>query len=74
LQENGCAVLEFEDLSAHWTVILHDRLAMYRSLGEQTIKQHGKEQYERWDATYAHFVSLFESGHLGGGRFFAQKR
>lgn len=60
-----------EDLSNHWMNILVERLKMYRSLKEQTIKKFGEEYYLQWDETYAFYVDLFTKGKLGGMRFIA---
>ena len=73
LKQNSCQVVEVEDLSNDWAQILIDRLAMYRSLKEQTVSSFGLEHFEKWDSTYSFFVGLYRSGELGGGRFVAQK-
>ena len=73
LEQNSCQVVEVEDLSNDWAQILIDRLAMYRSLKEQTVSSFGLEHFEKWDSTYSFFVGLYRSGELGGGRFVAQK-
>ena len=53
--------------------ILLERLAMYRSLKDQTVERFGNEHFEKWDKAYSFFVGLYSSGELGGGRFLAQK-
>ena len=73
LEGAGCSVIEAADLSADWTTILAARLAMYRSLKEQTVAQFGLDHFERWDAAYRFFVGLYRTGELGGGRFVARK-
>ncbi|MBT3372086.1 MAG: methyltransferase domain-containing protein [Rhodospirillaceae bacterium] len=73
LAANGCTVLEAEEMSDHWAVILRERLQMYRGLKEQTISSFGAAHYQAWDDFYAFFVGLYESGDLGGGRFLARK-
>jgi len=73
LEEKGCHVVEVEDLSDDWAQILIDRLAMYRSLKEQTVSSFGLEHFQKWDRTYSFFVGLYRSGELGGGRFVAHK-
>jgi len=73
LEENDCQVIEVEDLSDDWAQILIDRLAMYRSLKEQTVSSFGRAHFEKWDRTYSFFVGLYRSGELGGGRFVAHK-
>ena len=73
LEEKGCHVVEVEDLSDNWAQILVDRLAMYRSLKEQTVSSFGLAHFQKWDRTYSFFVGLYRSGELGGGRFVAHK-
>ena len=73
LEEKGCHVVEVEDLSDDWAQILIDRLAMYRSLKEQTVSSFGLAHFQKWDRTYSFFVGLYRSGELGGGRFVAHK-
>ncbi len=73
LEEKSCQVVEVEDLSDDWAQILIDRLAMYRSLKEQTVSSFGLEHFQKWDLTYSFFVDLYRSGELGGGRFVAHK-
>jgi sarcosine/dimethylglycine N-methyltransferase len=66
-------LLDCEDLSAHWARILVDRLALYRSLGQDTERKFGSARSQEWDALYEFFVGLYSAGKLGGGRFIAQK-
>ncbi|MEH6547253.1 MAG: methyltransferase domain-containing protein [Sneathiella sp.] len=73
LEREGCAVLETEDLSDHWRIILVDRLEMFRSLKDQTIDRFGDAHYIKWDDAYSYFVGLFETGELAGGRFLARR-
>ena len=73
LEGKGCQVVEVEDLSDDWAQILIDRLAMYRSLKEQTVSSFGLAHFQKWDRTYSFFVDLYRSGELGGGRFVARK-
>jgi len=73
LEEKSCQVVEVEDLSDDWAQILIDRLAMYRSLKEQTVSSFGLAHFQKWDHTYSFFVGLYRSGELGGGRFVARK-
>ena len=73
LEEKGCPVVEVEDLSDDWAQILIDRLAMYRSLKEQTVSSFGLAHFQKWDRTYSFFVGLYRSGELGGGRFVVRK-
>jgi sarcosine/dimethylglycine N-methyltransferase len=73
LTANGCRVLAQDDLSAWWTEILVQRLAMYRSLEQTTVARFGADHFKRWDETYAFFVGLFAQGALGGGRLIARR-
>jgi sarcosine/dimethylglycine N-methyltransferase len=73
LAENGCRVLEQDDLSAWWTEILKQRLEMYRGLRATTVEKFGAGHFQRWDDTYAFFVGLFAHGQLGGGRLVARR-
>ena len=73
LAENGCTVLEQDDLGAWWTEVLVQRLAMYRGLKATTVAKFGAAHFKRWDDTYAFFVGLFAAGQLSGGRFVARR-
>ena len=73
LEGKSCQVVKVEDLSDDWAQILIDRLAMYRSLKEQTVSSFGLAHFQKWDRTYSFFVDLYRSGELGGGRFVAHK-
>ncbi|NBS56942.1 MAG: class I SAM-dependent methyltransferase [Betaproteobacteria bacterium] len=73
LAENACTVEKRTDLGGEWTRILQQRLAMYRSLKDSTVAKFGVEGYERYDAAYSFFVSLYEGGMLGGVRYVARK-
>lgn len=73
LEHEGCSVLEAQDISEPWRTILVARLAMYRSLRDQTVARFGAAHFEKWDNAYRFFVSLYETGELGGGRFFARR-
>ncbi|MEP3276078.1 MAG: methyltransferase domain-containing protein [Stappiaceae bacterium] len=70
LEQNGCKV-EFHDLAKEWRSILADRLAMYRSLKQQTVDRYGEAHFQKWDDAYSFFVGLYETGELTGGRFLA---
>lgn len=69
LSEAGCETVKVTDLGDEWRSVLVDRLAMYRSLKDQTVKRFGNEHYDKWDSAYSFFVRLYESGELSGGRF-----
>jgi sarcosine/dimethylglycine N-methyltransferase len=73
LENNGCTLLEHDDLSDVWKRVLEDRLAMYRSLGSETERSFGAERSREWDEAYAFFVSRYREGKLGGGRFIARR-
>ncbi len=74
LEGAGCAVVEIQDLSDDWRAILAERLAMYRSLKDQTVARFGPAHFAKWDSAYAFFVGLYETGELGGGRFLARRK
>ena len=74
LERERCVVVETHDVSDEWRVILADRLAMYRSLKDQTVGRYGEAHFDKWDAAYGFFVGLYETGELGGGRFLARRR
>ncbi len=73
LADNGCRLLAQDDLSAWWTEVLQQRLAMYRGLEATTVEKFGAEHFRRWDDTYAFFVGRFAKGQLGGGRLVARR-
>ncbi len=73
LASHACALQLREDLSQEWARILLARLAMYRSLKQETVQKFGAAHFSRWDDTYAFFVGLYGEGKLGGGRFVARK-
>lgn len=73
LEREECTAIEIQDLSNEWRAILIDRLAMYRSLKQQTIKRFGSDRFTEWDNAYSFFVSLYSTGELGGGRFLAHR-
>jgi sarcosine/dimethylglycine N-methyltransferase len=74
LESAGCEIIEIEDLSPRWAVILRQRLEMYRSLEAPTVASFGEDVFRRWDRIYTLFVDLIEKGDMGGGRFLARKR
>ena len=73
LEASGCVLEKAENLSEEWARILVERLAMYRSLKDQTVARFGDAHFEKWDRAYSFFVKLYTSGELGGGRFLARK-
>jgi sarcosine/dimethylglycine N-methyltransferase len=70
----GFELVKLMDLSEEWTRILVERHGMYRSLEAQTVARLGREHFERYDAAYAHFVGLYQTGILGGALVHARKR
>jgi ubiquinone/menaquinone biosynthesis C-methylase UbiE len=73
LEREGCKVLQVQDVSETWAEILVARHAMYRSLKTQTVARFGTAHFEAWDNAYDHFVGLYKTGELGGGRFLARR-
>jgi ubiquinone/menaquinone biosynthesis C-methylase UbiE len=69
LEAQRCSNIARDDLSEQWTQILIKRLAMYRSLADETAAKFGTEHSRHWDSIYSFFVGLFGAGKLGGGRF-----
>ncbi len=72
LAEAGFCLLECQDLSKEWSVLLAQRLVMYRNLQEEAVRKFGLAHYRKWDAIYSFYVALFTTGKLGGGRFVAR--
>jgi sarcosine/dimethylglycine N-methyltransferase len=73
LEDNGCTVVEREDLTAHWAEILVQRLALYRSLRDTTVARFGADHFRKWDDSYGFFVGLFAERQLAGGRLVARR-
>jgi SAM-dependent methyltransferase len=73
LEGEGCVIVETQDVSDEWRVILVDRLAMYRSLKDQTVQRFGSSHFANWDNAYSFFVGLYETGELSGGRILARR-
>lgn len=67
----GFRDVEFEDVSPAWRVILHERLEMFESLREETVRRFGEERHRKYMEAYHFFVKTIDAGTLGGGRFFA---
>jgi len=72
LEQNGCTVVECDDLGKIWGQILEERLAMYRGLEKETERRFGAERSQEWDDAYAFFVGRYREDKLGGGRFIAR--
>lgn len=73
LEREGCTILLAVDLGAEWREILLKRLDMYRSLEGQTVERFGVDHFRKWDDAYSHFVGLYGTGELSGGRLVARK-
>ncbi len=73
-EREGCAVVKAQDVSDEWRLILVDRLAMYRSLKEQTVERFGSAHFTKRDNAYSFFVSRYETGELGGYRFLVRRK
>lgn len=73
LEENGCKVLDQDDLSGEWKNILVNRLEMFRSLRDTTVEKFGESRYKEFDNAYSHFVGCFVANKLGGVRIVARK-
>lgn len=73
LEDNGCEVVEHDDLGDLWAEILQQRLQMYRSLKEDSVRDFGEEHFRKWDEAYVFFVGLYRERKLTGGRFVARR-
>lgn len=74
LESAGLAVQKAIDLGEIWRDILIERLAMYRSLKDQTVERFGQVHFDNWDSAYAFFVDQYRTGGLSGARFLAIRR
>ena len=73
LVQEGCDVIDVQNLSDEWRSILIERLSMYRSLKGQTVEKYGSQHFAKWDNAYSFFVGLYQTENLGGGRFLARR-
>ncbi len=73
LQAAGFEILVDVDRSEELKDILTERLAMYRSLGDQTRERFGEEREKEWEEGYTFFVESVVAGDLGGCRFAASR-
>lgn len=73
LRAAGFEIVTDVDRSEDLKSILTERLAMYRSLGDQTRARFGKGREKEWEEGYSFFVESVVNGRLGGCRFAAQK-
>ena len=69
LEGAGFSDVQFEDLSEWWQGILRNRLEMFKSLKNETVRRFGADRHNQFIAAYAIFVEQIEKGILGGGRF-----
>jgi sarcosine/dimethylglycine N-methyltransferase len=73
LREAGFADVTADDLSASWTEILTERMAMYQKLRAEAVDAAAPAGHDAFYASYVLLVDLIKSGGLGGGRFSAAK-
>jgi len=73
LQATGFEVRVEVDRSEELKDILTERLAMYKSLGDQTRARFGVGREKEWEEGYTFFVDSVVAGRLGGCRFAARK-
>lgn len=73
LRAAGFEIAVDVDRSEELKDILIERLAMYRSLGDQTRARFGEGREKEWEDGYAFFVESVVAGRLGGCRFAARK-
>jgi sarcosine/dimethylglycine N-methyltransferase len=69
----GFAVCSVEDLTVDWSVILKQRLAMYRKLREEARAANTPAGDDAFYESYVRFVGLVNDAVLGGGRFVGEK-
>ena len=65
----GFSRVEGDDISREWRNVLRSRRARHRAERAALITRFGLAWTERYEAIFALFVDLIESGKLGGGRF-----
>ena len=73
LQDAGFTITVEADRSDALKEILVERLAMYKSLGDQTRARFGEGREKEWEEGYTFFVDSVVAGRLGGCRFAARK-
>jgi sarcosine/dimethylglycine N-methyltransferase len=73
LHETGFTVRSLEDLTEEWDIVLEQRLAMYRQLRDETLRQGLPAGDEAFYAAYSKLLELVKARVLGGGRFAAEK-
>lgn len=73
LHRAGFEIIVDVDRSEELKQILIERLAMYKSLGDQTRARFGKGREMEWETGYSFFVDCVVNGRLGGCRFTARR-
>ncbi len=73
LRAAGFDIIVDVDRSEDLKNILTERLAMYKSLGDQTRARFGKGREKEWEEGYSFFVESVVNGSLGGCRFAARR-
>ncbi|MGI9507207.1 MAG: class I SAM-dependent methyltransferase [Geminicoccaceae bacterium] len=73
LRAAGFEITVDVDRSEALKKILVERLAMYKSLGDQTRSRFGEGREKEWEEGYTFFVDSVVAGRLGGCRFAARK-
>lgn len=73
LRAAGFEITVDVDRSEALKKILIERLAMYKSLGDQTRARFGEGREKEWEEGYTFFVDSVVAGRLGGCRFAARK-
>ncbi|MGI9420406.1 MAG: class I SAM-dependent methyltransferase [Geminicoccaceae bacterium] len=74
LQASDFEILVEVDRGEELKAILTERLAMYRSLGDQTRDRFGAAREREWEEGYTFFVESVVAERLGGCRFAARWR
>ena len=69
----GFVAIESEELTDTWRPILKTRLQTHRALRPATIARFGQTWADEYDQIYDGFITLVESGKLGGGRLIATR-
>ena len=73
IRSAGFTINSVEDLTADWSVILKQRLAMYRRLRAEAQEANAPAGHDEFYESYVRLVDLVGGGSLGGGRFLGEK-
>jgi SAM-dependent methyltransferase len=65
----GFGAVDAEDISDEWRPVLRARSERYRAERADVVARFGPTWAEEYERLFAFFVSLVESGKVGGGRF-----